>query len=49
MLVSRLENRPEIETALTASFEKLLARYRAMTVGRTADTKIRVATAKSGH
>jgi len=25
MLVSRLENRPEIETALTASFEKMLA------------------------
>ncbi len=29
MLVSRLENRPEIETALTASFENLLAGYRA--------------------
>jgi DTW domain-containing protein YfiP len=29
LLVSRLENRPEIETALTASFEKLLANYRA--------------------
>src|SRR5450432_3801321 len=29
MLVSRLENRPEIETALIASFERLLARYRA--------------------
>jgi DTW domain-containing protein len=29
MLVSRLEDRPEIETALTASFERLLARYRA--------------------
>jgi DTW domain-containing protein YfiP len=29
MLVGRLENRPEIETALTASFERLLARYRA--------------------
>ncbi len=28
MLVSRLENRPEIETALMASFEKLLAQYR---------------------
>jgi DTW domain-containing protein YfiP len=28
MLVSRLENRPEIEAALTASFEKLLARHR---------------------
>ncbi len=28
MLVSRLENRPEIEAALTASFERLLARYR---------------------
>jgi DTW domain-containing protein len=27
LLVSRLENRPEIETALTASFEKLLANY----------------------
>ena len=30
MLVSRLENRPEIEAALMASFEKLLARYRMM-------------------
>jgi len=29
MLVSRLENRPEIETALTASFEKFLAHHRA--------------------
>jgi DTW domain-containing protein YfiP len=29
MLVSRLENRPEIEAALIASFEKLLARFRA--------------------
>jgi DTW domain-containing protein YfiP len=29
MLVSRLEHKPEIETALLASFEKLLARYRA--------------------
>ena len=29
MLMSRLENRPEIETALTASFERSLARYRA--------------------
>jgi len=29
MLVSRLEHKPEIETALMASFEKLLARYRA--------------------
>ena len=28
MLVSRLENRPEIEAALTASFEKMLARQR---------------------
>jgi DTW domain-containing protein YfiP len=28
LLVSRLENRPEIETALMASFEKLLATYR---------------------
>jgi DTW domain-containing protein YfiP len=28
MLVSRLENRPEIETTLMASFEKLLANYR---------------------
>jgi len=28
MLVSRLEKRPEIEAALTASFERLLARYR---------------------
>lgn len=29
MLMSRLENRPEIETAMTASFERSLARYRA--------------------
>jgi DTW domain-containing protein len=29
LLVSRLENRPEIETALMASFEKLLTDYRA--------------------
>jgi DTW domain-containing protein YfiP len=29
LLVSRLENRPDIETALMASFEKLLANYRA--------------------
>lgn len=29
MLVSRLENRPEIEAALTTSFEKLLANQRA--------------------
>jgi DTW domain-containing protein len=29
MVVSRLENRPEIEVALMASFEKLLANYRA--------------------
>jgi DTW domain-containing protein YfiP len=29
LLVSRLENRPEIETALMANFEKLLANYRA--------------------
>jgi DTW domain-containing protein YfiP len=29
LLVSRLENRPEIETALMASFEKMLANYRA--------------------
>ena len=29
MLVSRLENRPEIETTLMASFEKQLANYRA--------------------
>jgi DTW domain-containing protein len=28
LLVSRLENRPEIETALLASFEKLVASYR---------------------
>ena len=28
MLLSRLEQRPEIETALNASFERLLARYR---------------------
>jgi tRNA-uridine aminocarboxypropyltransferase len=30
MLVSRLEGRPEIEAVLTASFERLLARYRAV-------------------
>ena len=29
LLVSRLEGRPEIETALAASFDKLLERYRA--------------------
>ena len=29
MLVSRLENRPEIETALIASFEKFMAHHRA--------------------
>jgi DTW domain-containing protein len=29
MLVSRLENRPEIEAALTASFEEMLAGYQA--------------------
>ncbi len=29
LLVSRLENRPEIETALMASFEKMLANHRA--------------------
>jgi DTW domain-containing protein YfiP len=29
MLLTRLERRPEIETALNASFERLLARYRA--------------------
>jgi DTW domain-containing protein YfiP len=29
MLLSRLERKPEIETALNASFERLLARYRA--------------------
>jgi DTW domain-containing protein YfiP len=29
MLLARLERRPEIETTLTASFERLLARYRA--------------------
>ncbi len=28
MLVSRLENRPEFEAVLTASFERMLARYR---------------------
>jgi DTW domain-containing protein len=31
MLLSRLENRPEIEAALNASFEKMLAGYRAGT------------------
>ena len=41
MLVSRLENRPEIETALTASFEKLLARYRAVAGDRAAGAKNR--------
>jgi DTW domain-containing protein YfiP len=29
LLLSRLENKPEFETALLASFEKMLARYRA--------------------
>ena len=29
LLLSRLENKPEIETALMASFEKMLSRYRA--------------------
>jgi hypothetical protein len=29
MLLARLERRPEIETALHTSFERLLARYRA--------------------
>ena len=28
MLLARLERKPEIETALQASFERLLARYR---------------------
>jgi len=28
MLVARLEDRPEVETTLTASFERMLARYR---------------------
>ena len=30
MVLSRLENKPEIETALINSFEKLLSRYRAL-------------------
>ncbi|MBY0508783.1 MAG: DTW domain-containing protein [Rhodospirillaceae bacterium] len=30
LLLSRLENKPEIETAMIASFEKLLTRYRAL-------------------
>ncbi len=30
MLLARLEGKPEIETALIASFERLLARYRAL-------------------
>jgi tRNA-uridine aminocarboxypropyltransferase len=30
MLLARLEHKPEIETALNASFERLLARYRAL-------------------
>jgi DTW domain-containing protein YfiP len=29
LLLSRLESKPEIETALTSTFEKMLARYRA--------------------
>jgi DTW domain-containing protein YfiP len=29
MLLSRLENKPDIESALNASFERLLTRYRA--------------------
>ena len=28
MLLARLERKPEIETALNASFERMLARYR---------------------
>jgi DTW domain-containing protein len=35
LLVSRLENRPEIETTLMTSFEKLLAAYRARSDGVT--------------
>jgi DTW domain-containing protein len=34
MLLSRLENRPEIEAGLVASFEKMLASYRAGSVSR---------------
>jgi DTW domain-containing protein YfiP len=30
MLMARLERKPEIETTLNASFERLLARYRAI-------------------
>jgi DTW domain-containing protein YfiP len=33
MLLARLERKPEIETALNASFERLLARYRAAHAG----------------
>jgi len=33
MLLARLERKPEIETALNASFERLLARYRATHAG----------------
>ena len=37
MLASRLEDRPDIAAALTASFERLLARYRTMAGGRPAN------------
>jgi DTW domain-containing protein len=33
LVLSRLDGKPEIETALTSSFERLLARYRALHAG----------------
>jgi hypothetical protein len=41
MLLARLEGKPEIETALNASFERLLARYR--------DTRPAMPPARFGH
>ncbi len=39
LLLSRLENRPEIETALNAGFEKMLARFREVRATNPALTK----------
>ena len=36
MLLARLEDKPEIEATLIASFERLLARYRALHPGSAA-------------
>jgi DTW domain-containing protein YfiP len=49
MLVSRLEDRPEIEAALIASFERLLARYRAAQREGAVETPRRAATAADGN